>query len=268
MRSSSPAHPGALHCRALNGPRIYDVLLGGKDNALLDKEAALRLGRVSPRIGEEMRANRAFLRIAVPHFAAGGIDQIIELGCGFPDAPHVHEVVRQASPGARVVYMDIDEVVALHARTHLHGPGVHVISADVADIGEVLERLAFGGVLDLRRRTGILAAHVLDFVPDGTACEITQVLGRMLTAGSGLALSHICTSDLPPAAIKALVQAYDATPTPLHLRDRAAIEAFFTGFRLDRYGLVPVAGWGPVPRAFPPSGGVLLGGVGFLQERP
>ncbi|MBG0825685.1 SAM-dependent methyltransferase [Planomonospora sp. ID91781] len=268
MRSSSPAHPGALHFGAPNGARIYDVLLGGKDNALLDKEAALRLGRAIPRIGEEMRANRAFLRQAARHFTAGGIDQIIELGCGFPDAPHVHEVVRQANPGARVVYVDIDEVVALHARAHLQGPGVHIIRADVADIGNVLERLAFDGVLDLRRRTGILAAHVLDFVPDDTAYEITRTLGRMLAAGSGLALSHICTSDLPPAPAEALVQAYDTTPTPLHLRDRADIEAFFTDFRLDRYGLIPVAGWGPAPRAFPPSGGILLGGVGFLGERP
>lgn len=42
--------------------RIYDYLLGGKDNYAADREAAEHLLKVSPGTREGVRAHRAFLR--------------------------------------------------------------------------------------------------------------------------------------------------------------------------------------------------------------
>ncbi len=92
--------------------RMYDALLGGKDNYAADRQAVRRLLAVAP----EARANRAFLQRAV-RFLAGeaGIRQIIDVGTGIPAAGNVHEVAAQVAPGTRVAYIDNDPIVHVHA---------------------------------------------------------------------------------------------------------------------------------------------------------
>lgn len=96
--------------------RNYDYLLGGKDNFAADRDAAEQALSVVPFGREVARANRQFLVRAVTLMARSGIDQFIDLGCGLPTRPNVHEVARDIRPAARVLYVDTDPVVCAHAR--------------------------------------------------------------------------------------------------------------------------------------------------------
>ena len=103
-----------------NAARIYDYLLGGKDNFAADRDAAAQLVRALPDAPLAAKANRAFLAAAVRYVAGRGIGQYIDIGSGLPTSPNVHECARAAVPGARVAYVDHDQVVVAHARAADH----------------------------------------------------------------------------------------------------------------------------------------------------
>lgn len=86
--------------------RIYDYLLGGKDNYTVDRQAADRLLAVVPDQRLLARANRAFALRAVRFLTEQGIRQVLDLGTGIPTSPSVHEVVHAVEPSARIVYVD------------------------------------------------------------------------------------------------------------------------------------------------------------------
>ena len=116
-----------------NVARIYDALLGGKDNYAADREAAGELLKVVPGAAAAARENRAFLGRAV-RFLAGeaGIRQFLDIGTGLPAAGNVHQVAQATDPAARVVYTDFDPVVVLHANVLLaDAVTVSAVNADL-----------------------------------------------------------------------------------------------------------------------------------------
>jgi hypothetical protein len=104
--------------------RMYDAYLGGKDNYAADREAVRQILRTWPEVRDMARANRAFMQRAV-RFLAGeaGIRQLVDIGAGIPSAGNVHEVARQVATGARVVHVDNDPIVHVHANALLTGSG-------------------------------------------------------------------------------------------------------------------------------------------------
>src|ERR1700758_1946708 len=133
--------------------RIYDFLLGGKDNFAADREVAERTLKVWPGMRIAARENRAFLRRAVTYLAAeAGISQFLDIGSGLPTAGNVHEIARDASPGARVVYIDNDPVVGVHGRALLADAATaRFVTADVRRPAEVLDDPEVQGFIDFRR---------------------------------------------------------------------------------------------------------------------
>src|SRR5580693_9554739 len=100
--------------------RVHDYWLGGKDNFAADRAAGDAVIAAYPGIVASVRANRAFLARAARFLAAeAGLRQFLDIGTGIPAANNTHEVVHAAAPDARVVYVDYDPVVLLHARTLL-----------------------------------------------------------------------------------------------------------------------------------------------------
>jgi hypothetical protein len=97
--------------------RVYDYLLGGKDNFAVDREAAEMSLAISPEILDSARANRKFLVRAVRFLRDSGIRQFLDVGTGLPTSPNTHEVAQSGHPEARVVYVDNDPVVFLHAES-------------------------------------------------------------------------------------------------------------------------------------------------------
>jgi len=85
----STAHPA----------RVYDYLLGGKDNFAADRAAAEAIIEVSPVVFACVRANRAFLRRAVRYLASeAGVRQFLDIGTGLPTAQNTHQVAQQVAP--------------------------------------------------------------------------------------------------------------------------------------------------------------------------
>src|SRR5579859_6034460 len=97
-----------------NVARVYDYLLGGKDNFAADREFAARLLEVRADTQMTVRENRAFLGRVVPFLVSCGVRQFLDLGTGLPTSDNVHQVAQRADPSARVVYVDNDPVVVLH----------------------------------------------------------------------------------------------------------------------------------------------------------
>ena len=68
-----------------------------------------------PEIKDCAWSNRGFHQRAAKWIAEHGVRQFIDIGSGLPTVGNTHEVVQAANPGARVVYVDNDPMVAEQA---------------------------------------------------------------------------------------------------------------------------------------------------------
>jgi len=166
--------------------RAYDYLLGGRANFTADRALAGRLRALYPATSQVLSVSRAFLASSVADLARAGIDQFIDVGCGLPTRPAVHEAVLRARPGARVVYVDRDPAVVSHA-TALLSPlppaaQVRVIAADLAE-PEALS-WSLRPLVDLGRPSCLILALVVQALEPGLATAVVGVLIRALAPGS------------------------------------------------------------------------------------
>lgn len=121
--------------------RAYDVFLGGTDNFPADREAAamaLALAlAANPRGHLNVRHNRDFVRRAVTELTTrAGIRQFLDVGAGLPTRQNVHQIVQDIAPESRIVYVDHDPVVLVHAQALLTSStegGTDYVEADLRD---------------------------------------------------------------------------------------------------------------------------------------
>ena len=152
-----------------NVARVYDHLLGGKDNFAADRKAAARLLEAVPGAAVAARENRAFLGRAVRFLAEDvGICQFLDLGAGLPTARAVHQIAQAHDPRqVRVVYADYDPVVARHAEALLGDSlTAAVVRADLREPWDLLARPTVRTLINLAEPVAILLVAVLHFVED------------------------------------------------------------------------------------------------------
>src|SRR5437868_12949919 len=175
--------------------RIYDYLLGGKDNFASDRAAAEAVLNMLPESRQMAKDNRAFLGRAVRHLAESGITQYLDIGAGLPTQENVHQIALAANPDAQIVYVDNDPIVLVHARALLaDNPNTHVLEGDLHDPKAILE--AATALLDFTKPIAVILAAILHFFPDDD--ETYRVVGDLrarLAPGSALAISHIYAGD-------------------------------------------------------------------------
>jgi O-methyltransferase involved in polyketide biosynthesis len=235
-----------------NAARIYDYLLGGKDNYVADREAAERLLRVLPDASQVARANRAFLAAAIRYVAGHGIRQYVDIGAGLPTSPNVHDCARETVPSARVVYVDNDPVVLAHARALLATDDlVTVISADAREYPAILSTLESGAFIDLSEPVCVLFVSMLHFVANDEADAIVAAFRERMAPGSHLVLSA-GTGNSRSIPQRDHIQAAYGSDTVLTGRPAAEIASYFGDFDLVPPGLVPVTEW-PVQVPDPPQ---------------
>ncbi|MEV0379158.1 SAM-dependent methyltransferase [Nonomuraea sp. NPDC050643] len=229
-----------------NVARLYDYFLGGKDHFPADRVAAERLLRVAPEIRAAARANRAFLGRAVRYLAEAGITQFLDIGTGLPAWGNVHEVARKVTPGAKVVYVDRDPVVLVHARAMPAGPGgTTVIDGDLRKPDAILRDPDVLAALDFDRPVGVLLTAVMHYLGESDRPdEIMAALRDAVAPGSHLVMSH-GTSDARGAFVRKSTEVYQRAGVPLTLRSRARILELFEGFELVAPGLVWLPEWHP-----------------------
>jgi len=245
MGGQEPAgEPTRLDTSVPHIARVYDYWLGGKDNFAADREAAEQVLKVMPEILDTVRGNRQFLQRAVRFLRDAGIRQFIDIGSGLPNSPNVHEIAQADDPDARVVYVDNDPVVFLHAEALMAGNHATAVArADLRDVDEVLSRA--GELLDLTRPTGLLFVGCLHHIVDSD--DPAGIVARYLAAlapGSYLAISH--ATDEPSAEkMRANSEVAESSGAVLIPRGKDAILRMFNGRELVDPGLVLVSYWRP-----------------------
>jgi O-methyltransferase involved in polyketide biosynthesis len=243
--------------------RIWNYWLGGKDHYVVDREAGEAFLEVYPDMVEVARAVRSFLARAVRYLAGeAGIRQFLDAGSGLPTADNTHEVAQRVTPESRIVYVDNDPLVLLHARALLasrpEGTCAYV-DADVRDPGTILDAAA--ATLDFSQPVALMMLGILGHVGDDKEAQsIVRHLTGALPPGSYLALSDGASTS------EARQQAHDryarTGAVPYRLRSPAQIAAFFDGLELLEPGIVPVSRWRPDPSPFgPPRPVDTFGGV-------
>ena len=248
-----------------NVARVYDVLLGGKDNFAADRQAAARLLEAVPGAAVAARENRAFLGRAVWFLAEdAGIRQFLDLGAGLPAARAVHEIVAGAVPPPRVIYADNDPVVVRHAEALTgQAPGVTAIQADLRQPGDLLSYLTWRHLIDLAQPVAVLLVAVLHFLEDHEdPWSVVNVLKDQVAPGSYFVISHVTADHLPPAAAQGAREAYAGASAPGVARTREQIARFFGGLDIASPGLVDVSGWRPGHLGPPPGPAVFYAGIG------
>ncbi|HEY6796525.1 MAG TPA: SAM-dependent methyltransferase [Kineosporiaceae bacterium] len=227
--------------------RVYDFWLGGKDHYTADRAAGMAVVEHNPGIVPAVRANRRFLVRAVRHLVGEvGLRQILDIGTGLPSTQPVHEVAQAVAPSTRVVYVDNDPIVIIHARALLRGQAGRVtyVDADVRDVDGLLTRSRES--LDLSQPVVVMLLMIMQFVPDeADPYAIVRRLMDALPSGSHLALSHPARDDGLGIANTATQRYNERVATPMTRRSREEILRFFDGLTLIEPGLVQLPDWRP-----------------------
>jgi hypothetical protein len=239
--------PVDLNTSVPHSARIYDYLLGGKDNFDADRRAAAKIVEASPSLPVSMQANRRYMARVAHYLAAErGIRQFLDIGTGLPTSPNLHEVVQQVAPASRVVYVDNDPIVLVHARALLttspEGATAY-LDADLHNARAILASEEVAATLDVSEPVAISLIAIMQFVTDeDEAHRIIDELMAPLPAGSALAISTVTAHN--PQAVNA-AQAYTIRGIAAKARTDAEVTALFRGMDLVEPGVTLVHRWRP-----------------------
>lgn len=249
--SSATQHnstPASLDTSVAHNARVWNYWLGGKDNYRADREVGDHVFGLFPGIVQVARADREFLGRAVRYLAGtAGIRQFLDIGTGLPTAENTHEVAQGIAPDSRVVYVDNDPLVLVHARALLTSRQegmTEYLDADVHHPDAILRSAA--GTLDITRPVAIMMLGILNFVLDtDEANEIVQRLLGSVASGSHLVLTHP-TLELGGEANAEAMRFWNANATPpITTRGREEIEGLLRGWELLEPGIVSCTRWRP-----------------------
>jgi hypothetical protein len=259
--------------------RVYDYLLGGKDNFAADRDAAAMLLEALPDAAHVAKANRAFLAAAVGSVASRGIDQFVDIGAGLPTAPNVHQAARQAVPSARVAYVDNDPLVVTHARALLATDElVTATNGDVREYEAILSAPELAALIDFAKPVCVLFVSILHFLPADAADAAVAAFRERMAPGSYLVVSagHGNDRSLP---VRDRIQAAYGADAVLTGRTATEFATYFGDFELMPPGILPITEWpleavdSPDPPQSPPlrlvqapTAAGMLAGIG--RKRP
>jgi hypothetical protein len=246
---ASQAATAGIDTNVPQSARVYDFLLGGKDNYAADRAVGAALIELVPTLPLHVKANRAFLARAVRYLVSeAGIRQFLDIGTGIPTANNVHEVAQEIAPESRVLYVDYDPIVLAHARALMTGSPAGKTAFIVGDLREpesILADPAVASTLDLDEPVALMLLGILHHVHDEEdPVGIVSTLLDALPSGSYMTVSHP-TADFDPDGMAAVAASAEQSGIPYVARSRAEIEPFFRGLELVDPGLVPLLGWRP-----------------------
>lgn len=231
MTAQVPRAPLSMDTGRPAPARIYDYMLRGRNHFDTDAQAAERLLGVVPEIRDCAWSNRGFHQRAAKWIAEHGVRQFIDIGSGLPTVGNTHEVVQKVIPGARVIYVDNDPMVAeqggrLLAADH----STRVICADLREPESILGHPEVRELIDFSQPAGLLLTAVLMFVSDTADPwdKVARYVGT-LAPGSYVALSHLTDDYKPPVTAERFRAVFDNATEHLYFRSRPDIKRFFDG---------------------------------------
>jgi len=245
--TSDKSEPPPFDTSVAHQARIYDYLLGGKDNYAADRAAAEATLKVWPEFAFAAQSNRAFLGRVIRYLAAdAGIRQFLDVGTGIPTAGNTHQIAQAIAPESRVVYVDYDPIVLAHARALLtsnEAGATDYIHADLRDTPAIIAQAR--QLLDFTKPVAVSLMAILHAIPD--ADDPYAIVARLMDAvpsGSYLAISHPTSDALRPEAKDDVLDVLNrSAQQQFTTRGREQVARFFAGLDLVEPGLVLVEEW-------------------------
>jgi S-adenosyl methyltransferase len=238
--------PGTFNPNQPHIARVYDHLLGGKDNFAADRALGDRIIASLPAVQMGVRAQRELLRRVVRYLIQdAGITQLIDIGAGLPTADNVHEIAARISPRTRVVYVDNDPVVLAHARALLADETtVIAVDGDLRRPESILRHPDVRRHLDWDQPIGLLLCGILHYILDSERPgELTEAFYQALPAGSYVFIHHLLDAGDP--TIADVQAAFQAGLGRGQFRTWTQVRELFADLKLVDPGLVLVPDWRP-----------------------
>jgi hypothetical protein len=248
-RSSDPASLASRIDTSVPHPaRRYNYWLGGKDNFAADRESGDAVAAAFPSIRLAAIENRRFLRRVVTFLARDlGIRQFLDIGTGIPSADNTHEVAQSIAPESRIVYVDNDPIVLVHARALLTSSSAGMtayIDADLREPDGILNDPDLLRTLDLSQPVALMLVSILQFVTDEhDPVGIVARLVGALPSGSYLAITHPTYDFMAPETVEKLNRANTPSSGPFRPRTRDEVGRFLDGLEVVPPGIEPVSQW-------------------------
>jgi SAM-dependent methyltransferase len=267
---SDSEEPPEIDTSVAHSARIYDYILGGKDNFEADRRAAEAAIANNPGMAVAMRANRAVMRRMTTYLAAeAGVRQFLDIGTGLPTSPNMHEIAQRLAPESRVVYVDNDPIVLAHARALLSSSpqgACAYIAADAREPEKILADPKLSATLDLSKPVALMLFGILHFLPDSD--DPWGIVARLLDAlpsGSYLGIQHPTADFYPPG--RGAQGAYRSAGIAFQYRSKEQFARFLDGLELVEPGIAAMSEWRPEIEPGPQPSPTEAGAYAALARR-
>ncbi|MEV0774069.1 SAM-dependent methyltransferase [Nocardia salmonicida] len=220
--------------------RLHSAFLGGKDHYDPDKVLAdaLASSTIRPAVAESRRFTRRAVEYLSDHH---GVSQFVELGCGIPHFPNIHDIAERANSSARTLYVDFDTVVAAHGRALLHEPPTRFFTdTDIADADTIVGDVA--AVMDMTAPLAVCVSGTAEWIGDAPA--VLSALTARFPVGTWLVFTHV-TDEFYPQHVQAAAETLRRAGIPFHPRGRDEITAMLAEYQILAPGLIAPHRWPP-----------------------
>ncbi|MBF6328134.1 SAM-dependent methyltransferase [Nocardia transvalensis] len=227
--------------------RVYDYLLGGKDNYAVDREIGDFFIKDLPGSVAIAFANRQALIRAVGDIARDGIRQFIDMGSGLPTADNVHQVAQRLVPDAHVVYVDNDPIVLAHGRALLAtDDNTTVIQADLRSPEGIYDNPELQRLIDFDEPIGLVFSAILHHLnEDERPRDLVRWWVDRVPPGSEVYISHFRSGHNEET--RAAEQKLQASFGRGRWRTEEEILALFGDLEILEPGLELCSLWRPAP---------------------
>ncbi|QLY31991.1 SAM-dependent methyltransferase [Nocardia huaxiensis] len=225
--------------------RVYDYLLGGKDNYAADRAVGDYFINDLPGSVSIAFANRQALIRAVGEISAMGVRQFVDLGSGLPTADNVHQVAERYSADAHVVYVDNDPIVLAHGRALLAtDAATTVIQADLRDPEGIRNHPEVQRLIDFEKPVAVIFSAILHHLNnDEGPDEVVRYWVDQVPSGSLFYISHFRSGHNEET--RSAEEKLQATFGRGRWRNDEEILSLFGDLDVLAPGLVPCSLWRP-----------------------
>lgn len=229
--------------------RVWDALLGGKNNFAVDRDVVDRIRSVVPDFQLAAEDSAGFRVRAVVQLVAAGVTQFVDCGPGFPyDGLATHEIAQRHNPKTRVLYVEQDEMILSWFRSLLQSNDrAHAVRADIFDPKRLFALDEVIDFLDWDRPVALLQTMTLGHCPaDLDPAEVMSTYLGSLPAGSFSVISHCAVApgqETVSSAVQEILRS--ASFGDRWFQPVADVERLLAGQHLVRPSVMPATFWLP-----------------------
>ena len=235
----------SLDTTSPHSARVWNYFLDGKDNFDADRAMGDQIKEFFPDIVVVARESRRFLARAVGYLAGEvGVRQFLDIGTGLPTADNTHQVAQRIAPESRIVYVDNDPLVLVHARALLTSTPEGVTDYLDADLREPEKILAGAArTLDFTQPIAVMLLGILGHIVDyDEARSLVSRLVAGIPSGSYLVVND-GTNVVNPDARNEATRISIESGEPYISRHPDDIARYFDGLELVDPGVVSSIRW-------------------------